>query len=374
MSFESFHFPFNFSSIFFFLFSKTSESLSFNKEKERMTSNQATMRGIVRVQIDKDPNIALNFSTDLAIPPILTANDVRVRIICAAGNPADYKLNSGMMPFVSTNKVIGADLAGVVDEVGANVTRLRVGERVVGYTGLSGGAFAEYVVARESAFASIPDNVSFADAAAVPLAGMTALDAAVYMKEGDTVVVCGASGGVGSMLVQIARARGAQHVIAISSDVALCQRLGAHETVNYKVDSWPNVLAGRNVDMFFDCVGGNDVWLNAQRVIKPKGHFITLDGEFDNGIVSGLAVLLGRTVYRWFAHWLTAAPSFKLVVLQGTLEKLQELVTLLEEKKLTSAIDAASPMPFTQDGAVAMMNRLRARTARGKLIFQIGQP
>jgi NADPH:quinone reductase-like Zn-dependent oxidoreductase len=334
------------------------------------------MRGIIRVKCDADPNLALAFRSDLPTPHIAAANDVRVRIVCAAGNPADDKLNRGMIPFVSLNKVIGSDVAGVVDEVGASVTRLRVGDRVFGCTGLSvSGAFAEYVVGNEKLFAPIPAGVSFADAAAVPLAGMTALEAAAYLKAGDTVVVCGASGGVGSFLVQIARARGAQHVIAISSDVALCQRLGAHETVNYKLQpGWPQVLAGRNVDLFIDCVGGDQVWVDAQRVIKPNGHFVTVAGDFDKGLsVSGLFVLLGQAIYRWFAYRLSTAPSYQLIFSSETLEKLQELETLMSENKLHAAIDAVSPFQLTKEGAVAMMNRLHSKAAHGKLIFQIGQ-
>jgi NADPH:quinone reductase-like Zn-dependent oxidoreductase len=205
------------------------------------------MNALVRVTTSDDANVAMAWRSDFPVPHVRADSaEVRVRIVCAGGNPADDKLNCGMIPFVGVNKVIGSDVAGVVDEVGGRVARLRVGERVFGCTGVAvSGAFAQYVVGGEHLFAPMPDRLSFADAAALPLAGATALDAAAYVRAGASVVVIGASGGVGSLLLQIALARGAARVIAVSSQVELCRRLGAHETVNYKQTPWADALAGR---------------------------------------------------------------------------------------------------------------------------------
>jgi NADPH:quinone reductase-like Zn-dependent oxidoreductase len=334
------------------------------------------MNALVRVTTSDDANVAMAWRTDWPVPHVRAdSGEVRVRVVCAGGNPADDKLNRGMIPFAGVNKVIGTDVAGVVDEVGARVTGLRVGDRVFGCTGVAvAGAFAEYVVGDEQLFVSMPDSLAFADAAALPLAGHTALDAAEYVRAGATVVVVGASGGVGSLLVQLALARGAARVIAVSSHTALCRELGAHEAINYKTapGGWANALAGRNCDLVLDCVGGDAVWRDALRVLRPNGDFVTVAGDFDDGLsVLGLVRLLGQAIWRFVAYRVSAAPSFQLLFSSATPDKMRQLSALVSEGKLRAVLDPTSPLPLDQPSAVAMMRRFRAKTTTGKLVFQI---
>ncbi|MBL7925142.1 MAG: NAD(P)-dependent alcohol dehydrogenase [Bacteroidia bacterium] len=176
--------------------------------------------------------------------PGLSEDRILVRVMANSANPADWHILRGK-PFFARfafglfkpkDKIPGADFAGIVERVGTQVTRFKAGDKVFGES-LKGGAFAEYVGVAEKACARMPEGISFAEMACVPIAGLTAMQALLThgkLKEGESVLINGSSGGVGHFAVQIARAQGA-HVTAVCSakNRAFVQSLGAGRVIAY---------------------------------------------------------------------------------------------------------------------------------------------
>ena len=232
--------------------------------------------------------------------PTPADDEVLVKVRAAAVNPLDWhymrgspylmRLSSGIG--VPTDTRLGVDFAGIVEVVGANVDRYKPGDEVFG--GAS-GAFAEYVTIREDrALALKPANVSFEQAASVPIAAVTALQALRdhgKLEFGQNVLINGASGGVGSAAVQLARRRGAA-VIAVASQAkwGAVERLGAHRLVDRNTDL-VSELGEDSVDVIVDVVGGPS-WPALLDILRKRGRYGTC------GAIAGPIVELDlRTLY-----------------------------------------------------------------------------
>lgn len=176
--------------------------------------------------------------------PALKENQLTVKIAANSANPADWHILRGKPYFARLtfglfkpkNKILGADFAGIVTETGKSVTQFKIGDKVFGES-LSGGAFAEYACVDETICAKMPEGVTFPEMACVPIAGLTALQALIThgeLKKGETVLINGASGGVGHFAVQIALAYGA-HVTAVCSgkNEDFVRSLGAGKVIAY---------------------------------------------------------------------------------------------------------------------------------------------
>lgn len=213
---------------------------------------------------------------------------VKIAVRAASVNPVDWKLASGGMDGVLDvffPVTPGWDVAGVVEEVGPSVTELAVGDEVFGYVrkdAVHGGTYAEKVSAPIRTVARKPSNLSFAEAAAVPLAGLTAYQSLVHrlqVGEGDTVLVHAAAGGVGSFAVQIAVAQGARVIGTASEDNHdYVRRLGA-EPVAYGdglVDRVRKIVPG-GVDAIFDIMGGETLDLSGDLLADDaKGRVVSI--------------------------------------------------------------------------------------------------
>jgi NADPH:quinone reductase-like Zn-dependent oxidoreductase len=207
--------------------------------------------------------------------------EVLVRVAAAGVNPVDWKVRSaggflGQPPFT-----VGWDVAGVVEEVGFGVTRFSPGDRIFGMPRFpsEAAAYAEYVTSPSRQLARIPAGLDDVEAAALPLAGLTAWQALVEtagVREGDRVLVLAAAGGVGHLAVQIAKARGA-HVIGTASAAkhAFLEGLGADEVVDYTSEDVGE--RARDVDVVLDAVGG-DAAATALPALRDGGIVVTLSG------------------------------------------------------------------------------------------------
>lgn len=210
--------------------------------------------------------------------PKPSIGEVLVRVHAASVNPADVMnrqtgIFSGQPPFV-----LGWDVSGVVAEVGPGVTTLRPGDEVVGLLPFprSGGAYAEFAVAPARTFVRKPAQLSHVEAAALPLAGLTAWQGLVEtagVEAGTRVVITGAAGGVGHLAVQIAHARGA-YVIAVASAAQeeYLRGLGADEVIDYQTTDFAGAIS--DADVVFDVIG-NDYPQRAVAVVKPGGIVVT---------------------------------------------------------------------------------------------------
>ena len=208
--------------------------------------------------------------------PTIGDKDVLVRVLASSVNPADLAVVTGLPALVRTasglrrprKQVPGRDLAGVIEEVGSAVTGLRPGQEVYGEAGQS---FAEYTVARPAQLAPKPANLSFTEAAAVPLAGLTAWQALekVSISPGQRVLVTGASGGVGHFALQIARARGAE-VTAVCSgrNAEMVTGLGADHVIDYQQSDFTTL--GQHYDVIVDVVVTHAL-ADARRALTPTG-------------------------------------------------------------------------------------------------------
>ena len=276
--------------------------------------------------------------TPVELPqPVPGANQVLVQVHAGSVNPIDWKQASGKMKFIMPVKlpcVPGYDLAGVVVAAGPGADKFTVGMRVhTRLSGLNGGASAEFALCGTDVLTPMPTVFDFAQAAGLPLAGMTALqglrDQTGLPMQGATerVLVVGASGGVGHIAVQIARAAGA-HVVGVCSarNAALVRELGAHEAIDYAA---ANPYAGQApFDIVLDCVGGDPgPWLP---LLTAKGRYAST--------VPGPAVMLRMLLNPFTGR------SVKPVMLKSSATDLQVLDTLAQAGKLKVVVDSTFPL------------------------------
>ncbi len=203
-----------------------------------------------------------------------------VQVKAVGINPVDWRLREGMLTAIhplDLPGVIGAELAGVVVKVGQGASRLSVGDRVVAFIGAKGGAFADMVVVDEARLAPIPQTLSDVEAAALPVAGLTAwqiLHVAGDLRPGMNVLIHGASGSVGSFAVQFAKAAGATVIgtaSAANRDYVL--GLGASSVIDYRTQRFENLID--NVDFVLDTVGGETLD-HSWGVLAPGGAIATI--------------------------------------------------------------------------------------------------
>lgn len=211
--------------------------------------------------------------------PIQGDREVLVRVAAASVNPRDWLLQEGRYQFKSALGpfpiVLGSDFSGVVEAVGRGVSRFKAGDAVFGMQSRM-GAFAEWIAVPEAILAAKPSEMSHADAAAIPCAGLTAYQALVTiggLRAGQAVLVNGATGGVGSYAVQIAKQLGGR-VTAVASrhNADLCRDLGADQVIDRSTDDFTAIV--RDQDIILDAVGRSN-FAKCKPVLAAGGHYIT---------------------------------------------------------------------------------------------------
>lgn len=305
--------------------------------------------------------------TDVPMP-VPAEDDVLVKVHAAGVNPLDWHFMRGS-PFVMRlmtgigapkNASMGRDFAGVVVAVGEKVTRFKTGDRVFGG---SNGAFAEYIVRRETgSIALMPASVSFEEAAAVPVAAITALQALRdkgQLQAGQKVLINGASGGVGTYAVQIAKSMGAEvHGVNSTRNVELVLSLGADHVFDYKKENYTE--SEERYDLILDMVGNHSLLDNA-KVMKPTGRLVQVGGPSGDwvGPFSGAieALLLSPFMKQEVVSILAQLSGDDLAI----------LATLMTEGKMTSRIDRRFPLEDTAQ-AIAYSETGRAR---GKIVVRV---
>ncbi|WP_039916401.1 NADP-dependent oxidoreductase [Cellvibrio mixtus] len=211
-----------------------------------------------------------------AIIPQPGAREVLVKVKTAGVNPVDWRIRSGAgTRFGLTLPIaLGSEIAGTIEKLGDEVTRFTIGDAVYGK--IRTGGFAEYAIAREDEVAHKPQRLDFIHAAAIPLAALTAWQAMfdlAKLTSGQRILITGASGGVGSLAVQLAKAKGA-YVIGTASghNGNFVKQLGVDEFVDYTRQDFATVV--HNVDVVFDTVGG-ETYQHAFKTLKTGGYFVT---------------------------------------------------------------------------------------------------
>lgn len=304
--------------------------------------------------------------------PMPKANEVLVKIAASSANTLDWRmmratpflarLENGL--FKPKRTKLGADIAGRVEAVGSGVTQFKPGDEVFGDIWLSGlGGFAEYGCVREDTLVAKPANVSFEAAAAAPLAALTALQGLRdkgQIQSGQQVLINGASGGVGTFAVQIAKALGAEVTAVCSTrNLDMVRSIGADHVIDYtKEDFTQN---GKQYDLIF-CAVGNYSIADYKRALKPQG----------------ICVIVGFTTLRLMFEHLIFGPrrskaGGQRVGMMGTVrpnrEDLTFLKELLESGKVTPVIDRSYPLAEVPES----LRYLEAGRARGKVVITVAQ-
>jgi NADPH:quinone reductase-like Zn-dependent oxidoreductase len=225
----------------------------------------------MRAVISSDGGLAIQ-----SVPrPEPQAGQVRIKVRAASVNPVDWKLVARMAP--GSRQIPGRDLSGTIDAVGPDANRWRPGDAVIAVA--TGGSYAEYALANIRAVAAKPRNMSFGEAAGIPVVGETAWRAIVtvaQVQKGQRVLIQGGAGGVGSSAVQIAKARGA-YVIATASPQheTMLHSLGADEVIDYNKVRFEDRV--KNLDMVLNTVNP-DTAARSVAVIKPGGILVSVAG------------------------------------------------------------------------------------------------
>jgi NADPH:quinone reductase-like Zn-dependent oxidoreductase len=296
-------------------------------------------------------------------------DEVLIEVRAAAVNPLDWRMMKGVpyiarklfrlpAPSITQPGRPGRDVAGEVKAVGRNVTEFKPGDEVFG---VCLGALAEYACASESKLVMKPDNVTFEQAAAVPVAAVTALQGLRdkgQIRAGQKVLINGAAGGVGTVAMQIAKSLGAGDVTGVCStkNVEMVRSIGADRVIDYTQEDFTE--SGHKFDLILDCHASHS--LSAfRRVLTPKGRCIVAGREFKS-LTGLLARMLGEIVSSWFM-------SQKIITYMAkiTKEDLNILRGLMEAGKVIPVIDRL----YSLTEAPAALSYLEEGHARGKVVI-----
>jgi NADPH:quinone reductase-like Zn-dependent oxidoreductase len=301
--------------------------------------------------------------------PEIADNEVLVRVHAAGVDRGAWHLMTGrpyLMRIIGfglrapKRRVRGREVAGRVEAVGKDVTRFRPGDAVMG---IGEGTFAEYAPAREDKLVPKPANLTFEQAAAVPISAPTALHAVRdqgKIQPGQKVLVIGASGGVGTFAVQLAKAFGANVTgVASTAKMDLVRSIGADHVIDYTRE---DVADGRQrYDVILD-IGGNRSLSHLRRALTPQGTLVLVGGEGGDRWTGGM----GRQV-RAVATSSFARQNMRMFINKERSEELRYLTELIEAGKLTPVIDRTYPLSEVPEA----IRHLEAGHARGKVVITV---
>ena len=313
------------------------------------------------------PDVLRLVDTD---PPEIGADDVLVRVHAAALNPYDWHIMRGdpliarLMGEVGLTRpkarVAGVDAAGRVEAVGANVRGLRPGEEVLGFCH---GAFAQYARAEADKLVPKPGRLSFEQAAAVPMAGTTALRGirdVGAVQAGHRVLVNGAAGGVGTYAVQIATALGAEVTgVCSTRNVELVRSLGAAQVIDYTREDFTD--GGAHYDVILDNVGNRPLH-RLRRALTPTGTLVLNGGGSPGHVLGPVGSILRAVVVNRLVR-----ERLRLLPHEQNSDQLLTLTGLIEAGKLTPVLDRTYPLADTAEG----LRRVEQGHARGKIVITV---
>ena len=310
--------------------------------------------------------------------PKISNDEVLVEVCSVGVNPIDIKLRKGEMKPLLTYKlpvIIGADLAGKVLEVGSRVTRFKKGDEV--YTSLSTskmGAFAEYVAVKEQDLSLKPKNLTFNEAASLPMVGLTgyqALHEVAKVKPGQKVFVEAGSGGIGTFAIQLAKALGAEVATTTSTEnVEWVRNLGADHVVNYQKQKFEDVIS--NYDVVFHSVD-REPTTRGFNVLKSGAHLLSIVGPPDFKFAKRLGLNIFEQMVCSLLGWKVTKLSKKtgvrytFVFVEPSGKQLGEIKSLVENGKIKPVVDRVFPMEQVKEAfAYVALGR-----TKGKVVLKV---
>jgi NADPH:quinone reductase-like Zn-dependent oxidoreductase len=332
-----------------------------------MVSELGTMAAIVQAQYGAAPEDVLRLGE---IPrPGIGAGEVLVRVHAASVDRGTWHILAGL-PYpirlagfgVRRPKYSnpGRAFAGTIEAVGSDAKDFKPGDRVYG---ICSGSFAEYASARADKLARHPANLSFEEAASVPISGLTALQAVrdhAKIQAGEKVLIIGASGGVGSFAVQIAKTFGAEVTgVCSTGKTDAVRALGADHVVDYnREDFWKS---GRRYDAILD-TGGNNRLSHLRRALTPRGRLVIVGGETDGKLLAGSGRQIRATVLSLFIK-----QKLGTFVASENGDDLEALRKLIDDGRVTPMVDRTFPLAETP---AAIRHLLDGKT-RGKIVVTV---
>ncbi|MFU9046756.1 NADP-dependent oxidoreductase [Acinetobacter tibetensis] len=310
--------------------------------------------------------------------PVLTENDVLIKVHAASINPLDLRVLEGEFKAILPVKfpfILGNDFAGTVVEVGSNVTQFKAGDEVYAKTDLN-GAFAEYTVAQQSSLALKPQNISMEQAAALPLVALTSWQALVEIakvKAGQKVLIHAGSGGVGSIAIQLAKSLGATVATTTSAkNSGWVKELGADIIIDYKTMNFEQEL--KDYDVVLDTQGGKTLE-KSLHVLKRGGRLISISGPPDHAFAEAINP-------NWFLKCVIPMLSWSIrhkakkrgvtysfLFMQPNGQQLSEISKLVEAGKIKPVVDQTYDFIQIKE-ALQYVNTGRAK---GKVILKISE-
>lgn len=310
--------------------------------------------------------------------PEIGEYEVLAEIHAASINPVDFKIRDGKVKLLVKYKmplILGNDFSGVVSKVGAKVTRFKVGDVIYARPRKSKiGTFAEYIAIHEDDIALKPNNLSFEEAASIPLVGLTTYQALVdilQIQKGQKILIHAGAGGVGTFAIQLAKLMGAT-VATTASDAGanLVKSLGADEIINYKTEKFEKIL--KNYDAVFDTLGG-EILEKSFEVIKSGGKLVSVSGvpnaRFGKEYGSGF---LKKLLFSAASHKLTKLEKkhnvqYSFLFMKPSGEQLRIIANYIETGKIKPIIDQVFPFEDAQKA----MEYAESGRAKGKIIVKI---
>lgn len=313
--------------------------------------------------------------------PALRDDDVLIRVHAASVNALDAKIRTGQFKMILPYRlplILGNDLAGTVERVGAGVHQFQPGDEVYARPDDDRiGTFAEYIAVKASAVARKPNNLDMVQAASLPLVALTAWQTLVetaQLKPGQKVFIQAGSGGVGSVAIQLAKHLGAFVATTTSTaNVDWVKGLGADVVIDYKQQDFATEL--RDYDVALNSLGKDELTRSLQ-ILKPGGHLVSISGPPTPAFSAarGLAWPL-RQVLRLISHGIRSKArqkgvEYTFVFMRAEGRQLSQITALVESGVIRPVIDRVFPFQDTQ-GALAYVESGRAK---GKIVVELAQP
>jgi NADPH:quinone reductase-like Zn-dependent oxidoreductase len=286
--------------------------------------------------------------------PVPKDNEILVRIVAASVNPVDGKIREGKFAKVNDEALpvtLGRDLSGVVESCGPTAQGITKGEAIFALLGYDRGAYAQHVLVKPDEWARKPDNLSHVEAAAVPLAALTAWQGMIdngSLRSGQRVLIHGGAGGVGHLAIQIAKAKGTWVATTCSGeDLDFVRALGADQAIDYKTEKFEDRLS--DIDLVYDLIGG-ETQERSFKVLKQGGALISTLQEPDKA----------KALYKniTIAHYMAKPDA----------DELSEIAELLQKGRIKPVVHAT----YSLENAGKAEIELAQDHVRGKIVLTIG--
>lgn len=335
------------------------------------------MKAIQIKQYSKDIKVEMN---EIPVPKI-GDNEVLVKVVTAAVNPLEKLIMTGEVKLIQGYEfplTLGNELAGIVEQVGSNVTRVQKGQRVYSRLPVEKiGAFAEYVAVRADAVSVIPEYLDFEEAVAIPLTGLTAYQALndiLKVESGKTLFIPGGSGGFGQIAVPLAKAKGLKVIVSGNPKAkAHIMALGADQFIDYKTENYWEVLS--NVDYVIDTLGAKE-FDNELSIIKPGGQLLSLKTAPNKAFAKAKnlskvkQILFGLVGAKYDKKASKKNVTYHFMFVDADGAQLDEVSKILAEKQVKPQID---PKEFSLKGTEAALNYTFDGHPSGKVIIKVNQ-